>query len=98
MVLGVTRRVHRHQDVSRTHLDLLPVVEHMQTLGGCWVETAVEGVEERPVDAGRRIDEARWVSQMPGSLLVDVDLRRRKGAGDIADPTGMVEVDVCDRD
>ena len=33
---------------------------------------------------------------MPGALLVHVDLRPGKGAGDVADAAGVVEVDVGD--
>ncbi len=40
-------------------LDLLPVVEHVQALGRRGVEAAVEGVEQRAVDARGRIDETR---------------------------------------
>jgi hypothetical protein len=34
---------------------------------------------------------------MPGTLLVHIDRGVREGAGDIADATGVVEVDVGDR-
>ena len=94
MVLGVSRRVHRHQDASRSDLDLLPVVEHVQALGRRGFETSVEGIEERAVDPRCGIDEARRVGQVASPLLVHVDGRRGEGAGDIADPARVVEVNM----
>ena len=76
------------------HFDLLAVVEDMEALRRCGVEASVEGVEQRTVHARRRIDETRGIGQVPGPLLVDVHLRRGKGAGDVADAAGVVEVDV----
>ena len=61
------------------------------------VEAAVERVEQRPVDACRRVDEPGRVGQVARPLLVHVDRGRGKGAGHVADTACVVEVDVGDR-
>ena len=50
VVLGVAGRVDRHERAAGAEVDLLAVGQHVQPLGRRGVETAVEGVEERPVD------------------------------------------------
>ena len=58
------------------------------------VETAVERVEQRPVDARRRVDEPGGVDQVARPLLVDVHRGVGKGPGHVAHPAGVVEMDV----
>ena len=98
MVLGVAGRVHRDEGASGADRDLLAVVEHVEALGRRRVEAAVEGVEQRPVDAGRRVDEPRRVGQVPRPLLVHVHGGRGEGTGHVAHAAGVVEVDVRDSD
>ena len=98
VVLGVSRRVHGHEAASRAHLNLLAVVQDMEALSGRRVEAPVEGIEQRAVDAGGGIDQACGVRQVAGALLVDIDRGGGKGAGDIADATGVVQVNVRHRD
>ena len=97
VVLGVAGRVHRDQAAIRADLDHLLVLEHVQPLGRRGVEPPVERVEQRPVDAGRRVDQPGRVGQVPGPFLVDVDgggrerlgrrcRRRRRGRGGCGSP------------
>ena len=67
----------------------------MRSLGGRG-QPAVEVVEQRPVDPGGRVDQPARIDQVPGALLVDVDGGAREGGGDVADPSGVVQVNVGD--
>ena len=97
VVFGVPGRVHRDKGASRAHLYLLAVGEHVEAFGRRGVESAVEGVEQRPVDACCGVDEPGRIGQVPRPLLVHVDRGRGKGAGHVADAACMVEMDVGDR-
>ena len=94
MVPGVPRGVHRGEDATGGDGDLLTVGEHVDALGGRGVETSVERIEQRAVDAGRGIHQARRVGEVAGALLVHVHGGPGKGAGDVAHATGVVEMDV----
>ena len=87
-------RVDGGQHTPRPDPDLLAVLEHVQPLGGRGVEPAVELVEQVAVHASRRADELLGVGQVSGPLGVDVDRGVGKGAGHVAHPAGVVEVDV----
>jgi hypothetical protein len=94
VVLGVPGRVDRGEDVAGTDLDLVPVLQDPDALRRGRVEPSVEAVEERAVDLlGRRHQPGR-VDQVAGAALVDVDRRLRERPGHVADPAGVVEVDV----
>ena len=98
VVLGMARRVDGHQHPVGSTPDLLAVVEHVDALGRGGIEAAVEGVEQRPVDAGGRVDQPGRVGQMASPLGVHVDGGRGEGPGHVAHPAGMVEMDVGDDD
>ena len=78
--------------------DRLAVLEHVHALGGRRIEPAVERVEQVAVDHRRAVDEPVRVDEVAGALLVHVDGRVGKRAGDVADAAGVVEVDVGDGD
>ncbi len=94
VVLGVARRVHRHQLAAPAEVNDLVVLQGVQPLGRRRVEPAVEGVEERPVDPGRRVHQAGGVGQVAGPRRVHVHGGRRESPGHVAHPAGVVQVDV----
>ena len=98
VVLGVPRRLDQGELVAATEVDPLPVARGQDPRGVDGEHPPVEGVEELAVDPPGAVDETGGVDEVGGALLVDDHGRRGEVGGEIADRTGVVEVDVGEDD
>jgi hypothetical protein len=98
VVLGVAGRVDQLQLVAAAEVEVLAVLGGADTVGLDRGEAAVHGVHERTVDPGRAAQQPLGLVQVPRPRRMDHHGGVGEGAHQVADPAGVVEVDVGDHD